>query len=181
MRAILMAAGVGSRLSRAVNGPKCVLDVGGVPLIRHTVNMLLEDNIEVAVVVGYEKEKIYDALKGLNVRFYYNPFYKATNSMASLWFARDFMDYEGDIILGNADVFWEDNIFRILLADEREAVMLVDVTHVDKGDYFFKTDNGRIVEYGKAGKRRPRLRICGPCKAKSGLPSRFCRAYVVLC
>ena len=106
MKAILMAAGVGSRLSRAVRKPKCVLDVNGTPLVRHTVEMLLEHNISVAVVVGYQREMVYEALKGLDVKYYFNPFYKVTNSMASLWFARDFIDESEDIILGNADVFW---------------------------------------------------------------------------
>lgn len=150
MKAVLMAAGVGSRLGRAVTKPKCVLDVDGIPLIRRTVEMLLKHNISVAVVVGYKYEFIYKALEGLDVKYYFNPFYKVTNSMASLWFARNFIDDKEDMILGNADVFWGEDILNLLLSDQRNAVMLSDVTRVDIGDYFFKTDNaGRIVAYGK--------------------------------
>ena len=149
MKVILMAAGIGSRLGRAVSKPKCVLDVGGLPLIRHTAQMLLNRGLELAVVVGYRREMIFEALQGLNVRFYFNPFYKVTNSMGSLWFARDFISPEQDIILGNADVFWGEDILDILLSDQREAVMLSDASRADVGDYFFKTENGRIVAYGK--------------------------------
>ena len=156
MKAILMAAGVGSRLGQAVHGPKCVLDVAGVPLIRYTVKMLRDHGVEVAVVVGYQKEAVFQALEGLDVRYYFNPFYKVTNSMASLWFARDFLDGADDIILGNADVFWGEDILELLCSDQREAVMLADSSRVDVGDYFFRTREGRIEAYGKELTREER-------------------------
>lgn len=156
MKAILMAAGVGSRLSRAVSKPKSVLDVGGVPLIRRTVEMLKRNNIDVAVVVGYMKDKVYEALEGLDVKFYYNPFYKVTNSMGSLWLARDYINPDEDIILGNADVFWGQDILDKLLADDRDAIMLSDASRADVGDYFFQTENGLIKLYGKELAREER-------------------------
>lgn len=157
MKAILMAAGVGSRLSRAVSSPKCVLDVDGIPLVRHTVEMLRKNNIDVAVVVGFKRDMVYEALNGLDVTFYYNPFYKVTNSMGSLWFARDFIDPTQDIILGNADVFWDQDVLDLLINDSRDAVMLSDVSRVDVGDYFFQTQHdGRIIAYGKELQRYER-------------------------
>ena len=53
MKAILMAAGVGSRISRSVNKPKSTLEVDGVPLITRTIDMLISKGIEVAVVIGF--------------------------------------------------------------------------------------------------------------------------------
>ena len=90
MRAIILAGGVGSRISREVNKPKSLLDIGdGMPLLRYTVEMLQKKGIEVSIVLGYKREMFYDALAGLNVNFYFNPFYRVTNSIASLWFAKD--------------------------------------------------------------------------------------------
>ncbi len=149
MKAILLAAGVGSRLSRKIDRPKSLLEVGDTTIIRHTAEMLLKEGIEIAVVAGYKKDLLYENLKGLDVKFYYNPFFKVTNSMASLWFARDFFDDKNDMILGNADVFWEKNLLDKLTADPRDAVMLSDVSRVKVGDYFFKTVDDRIVLYGK--------------------------------
>ena len=181
MKAILMAAGVGSRLSRVVRKPKSVLDVGGMPLVRHTVEMLLKRDIEVAVVVGYEHEQVREALAGLAVTFYFNPFYKVTNSMASLWFARDFIDPAQDMILGNADVFWEENLLDKLMADQRAAVMLSDRSRVDVGDYFFRTEDGRIVAYGKDLTREERdCEYVGIAKMRADFLSRF-RARVDQC
>lgn len=149
MKAIIMAAGRGTRISRAINGKcKCTLDIGGVPLIYHTVQMLLNYGIEVHVVVGYNKTEIMNGLKGLPVCFHENPFYSVTNSIASLWFAKEAL--EGDcVILGNADVFWEENLLKILLNEKRDCVMLCDSSRVEQGDYLFKVIDEKVVAFGK--------------------------------
>lgn len=156
MRAILLAAGVGSRLQINKCSPKSTLDVGGIPLIRRTVNMLIKNNISVTIVVGYMKEIIYKALEGLQVDYCFNPFYKVTNSMGSLWFARHHIRQNEELILGNADVFWEQDILDLLLKDDHDAVMLSDKSRVDVGDYFFKTEDSKIVMYGKELQRNER-------------------------
>lgn len=148
IRAILMAAGIGSRISRSINKPKSTLNVGQVPLIRRTVKMLLSKGIEVAVVVGYKGDEVREALKGLEVSYFENPFYRVTNSMASLWFARDFFN-DDDVILANADVYWGDGIYESLMSDDNEVIMLADESRVKSGDYFFKVEDGILVDYGK--------------------------------
>lgn len=154
MKAILMAGGIGSRISRTINKPKSTLTVGNHTIISHTVDLLLKNGIEVAVVVGYKKEFIFESLKDYDVKYYFNPFYRVTNSAGSLWFARDFMD--DDLILANADVYWEQPLLDILLKDGHECVMLGDRSRVDKGDYFFNVRNGYLEDYGKELKRENR-------------------------
>ena len=149
MRAILMAAGVGSRVSRSVQKPKSTLDVGNISIIRHTVEMLLNHGVKVAVVVGYKREDIYAELDGLEVTYYWNPYYKVTNSMASLWFAQDFIKEDEDLLLANADVYWDDELYELILNDTRLSVMLSDKSRVLTGDYFFKVEDEKIVKYGK--------------------------------
>lgn len=149
MKAFLLAAGRGTRISRMIEEvPKCTLPIGGVPLVRYTAAMLLEAGFELVVCVGYKKEKIFEALEGLPVTYYFNPFYEITNSIASLWFARGEM--KSDMIVMNADVYITRNILSALMEDKHEAVMMIDRTRVRDGDYFFATtDNGCIVKYGK--------------------------------
>lgn len=143
-----MAAGVGSRINRSINKPKSTLDVGGTPLITKTVDMLLSKGVEVAVVIGYKHDEVIRALEGRNVKFYRNPFYRVTNSMASLWFAKEFIT-DDDIIFGNADVFWGEDVFNELISDPSEILMLSDESRVKLGDFFFKVENGLITGYGK--------------------------------
>lgn len=147
--AILMAAGCGTRISRKINNYcKCTLDIGGISLIRYTVRMLIEHGINVHVVVGYDAERVIKALEGLPVTFHRNYFYSITNSLVSLWFAKEALS--GDVvILGNADVYWEEALLKQLLADNRDNVMLCDTSRVEVGDYLFRVEDNKVVAYGK--------------------------------
>jgi len=149
MKAFLLAAGRGTRISRMIEEvPKCTLPLGDTPLIRYTARMLLDAGFELVVCVGYKKEAIFDALKGLPVTYYFNPFYEITNSIASLWFARS--EIGPDMIVMNADVYITRNILMALMEDRHDVVMMIDRTRVKDGDYFFATtDNGCIMKYGK--------------------------------
>lgn len=147
MKAILLAGGRGTRISRYIGEkPKCTLDIGGISLIRHTAELLLKNYIEVSIVIGYKKEMVINTMKGLNVKYFYNPFFDVTNSIASLWFARNELSGE-DILVANADVFWEQDILDSLLNDEQEQVMLMDTSRKD--DYLFKCDGTRLIAHGK--------------------------------
>ncbi|MEY8509497.1 phosphocholine cytidylyltransferase family protein [Lachnospiraceae bacterium 42-17] len=149
MKAILLAAGRGTRISRMVKEiPKSTLPVKGIPLIQLTVDMLQRKGIETVVCVGYQQDMIRDALKGYEVTYYFNPFYDVTNSIASLWFARQ--ELKDDCLVINADVFFSDEILKMIVEDEHQAVMMVDKSRRKTGDYFFSTtDNGCIRKYGK--------------------------------
>ncbi len=149
MRAILLAAGRGTRISRMIEPiPKCTLPIKNVPLIRHTVEMLVEKGMDITVCVGYKKEQIYKALEGMKVDFVYNPFYDVTNSIASLWFAKQFL--QGELLILNADVFFSPEILTLILNESRDNVLAIDKTRIELGDYFFKTsDNGCLRKYGK--------------------------------
>lgn len=176
MRAILMAAGVGSRISRNIDRPKCLLEIEGKSILRRTVEMLQKNGIEVASVVGYIHERVEAEVAGSGVQIYYNPFFRVTNSLGSLWFARDFIPDTEDLLLINADVFWEQNILDILLAEKREALLLADssLKRLDEGDYFFGCENNKIVKYGKELARALRTHeYVGVCKVQPTFMPRF--------
>ena len=146
-----MAAGRGTRISKHIGDiPKSMIDLGGTTLISHTIDMLHENGInDISIIVGFKHEVIEKELESKGVKIYYNPFYAVTNSLGSLWMAKEEITDE-DIIFANADVFWESGLLYQLLDDKRKIVMLSDVKRVDDGDYFFNTDdNGRITAYGK--------------------------------
>ncbi|MGN0157555.1 MAG: NTP transferase domain-containing protein [Brotaphodocola sp.] len=153
MKAFLLAAGKGSRISKNIpNIPKCTLDVGGRPLIRKTVEMLLENKIEVTVIVGYRYKEIVRVLEGCPVHIVYNPFYDVTNSIGSLWMAENRgLFSEEDTIIANGDVFWSQDILEVMKksASKHEIYLLGDSNRVLDGDYFFGTERGILKRYGK--------------------------------
>ncbi len=150
MKAVLLAAGRGTRIARNVEKvPKSILPVDGEPLICRSVRQFQKAGMKCVVCTGYEEAKIKNALRELeNVTYCYNPFFNITNSIASLWFARQELD--DDLILVNADVFFTEEILELLVNDPRSPVMAIDYSKVEKGDYFFYTAlDGRIKKYGK--------------------------------
>lgn len=71
--AIVLAAGQSRRMG---GRNKLLMDVGGVPLVRRTVNAVLSAPVsEVIVVTGHEPERIGEALRGLDVRILHNSRY----------------------------------------------------------------------------------------------------------
>ncbi len=149
MKVIMLAAGKGTRISRKIKEvPKSTLPIDGIPLIRLNAETYLKRGFEVIVVLGYKRELIEEALKGLDVKFYYNPFYAVTNSIGSMWVARHELD--DDCIIMNADVYYDPKILDKLLDTPEDVVMVSDSSRIEVGDYFFGTDSkGNITRYGK--------------------------------
>jgi choline kinase len=150
MKVLIMAAGVGSRISRHLqNQPKCCVDVDGKPLIRTTMELLNRRRLnQVAIVTGYQEKYIHQALEGLQYTRYFNPFYRVANSISSVWFAREFLAGD-DMIIMNGDVFIEDAILDQLLVDKRSPLLLSDSSRIADADYRFQWEGERLRKYGK--------------------------------
>lgn len=151
MKAFLLAAGRGSRISKYIpNIPKCTVDVGGEPLICRTVRMLLENGVDTSVIVGYRHKEIERVLAGLPVNLVYNPFFDVTNSIGSLWMAENAgLFSEEDTIIANGDVYWSQEILDFMVKQPEEVFLLADSARVYDGDYFFGTEKGMLRRYGK--------------------------------
>jgi choline kinase len=175
MKAIILAAGRGTRISRVVEEiPKCTLPIDNEPLIRRTVEMLVKEGIEPILCIGYHYGNIQKALDGLDVKYYFNPFFDVTNSIASLWFARK--ELTEDVLLLNADVYFEKKILDTVLADKNDVVLAIDKTRVATGDYFFSTINGCIKKYGKDLPLTERsCEYVGMAKVKNSFQPHFCK------
>lgn len=151
MKVLIMAAGVGSRISRHLQGqPKCCVDIDGKPLIRHTFELLKKKGVtDIAIVTGYQERYIHQALEGFSYSRYFNPFFRVANSVSSVWFARDFLTPIDDLMIMNGDVFMEEKILDILLEDKRSPMMLSDSTRIEDADYRFNWEGELLKRYGK--------------------------------
>ena len=71
MKALLMAAGKGTRISRYIEGkPKYTVDIGDTSLIEYTINELLKHDVdEIAVVLGYHSEEIKAILEKYDIKY----------------------------------------------------------------------------------------------------------------
>lgn len=151
MKAILLAAGRGTRLWKGNMGiPKCILDIGGKTLLDHSLHLLRNKAIdEIAVVVGYQADDIVKKITHERIRFFYNPFFDKTNSIASLWFAKEFIHDNDDLLLLNADVFFEAPLLEEVLTTALSPVLFSDHTRKDVGDYKLGYQDGILLKHGK--------------------------------
>jgi len=142
-----MAAGVGSRLLEISNGrPKCLISAGKETLISRMVRLLRQRNVnDITVITGYMRHLVHQDLQE-KVRYFDNAFYQITNSIASLWLARELLTE--DVILMNADLFLEGNILDVALSQTKDAVMLSDSTRIETADFRFGVDGDRILKTG---------------------------------
>ena len=152
MKAMLLAAGRGTRISRHIEGkPKCTVRLDEkTTLIEYTIALLKAKGIEdITIALGYRGEVIRDLLAGSGVKFVENPFYDVTNSIASVWFAREGLRGADRYLVMNGDVFLSERALEVILAERRSPVLFQDVTRREEADYRFQCEGERIVKYGK--------------------------------
>ena len=150
MKALLLAAGRGTRISRYLGGnPKCTVNIGNEILIRYTVSLLKSKGIEeIGIVLGYQDNELKKELLDFkDIKFFYNPFYEITNSLASAWFAKDFID--DDMLIMNADVFLEEKLLDDILACKISPVLFSDETRKEEADFKLFYKDGILIDYGK--------------------------------
>ncbi|SCJ41983.1 bifunctional N-acetylglucosamine-1-phosphate uridyltransferase/glucosamine-1-phosphate acetyltransferase [uncultured Clostridium sp.] len=151
MKVLILAAGKGSRISRYLSGkPKCTVNIGNIPLIEYTVKKLNDLGInDIGIITGYNKDEIEKVLKNYNIKFFNNPFFDVTNSIASAWFARDFITEDDDIIIMNADVFMEEALIKHILNSQRSPVLFSDESRKEEADYKLFYKDNILINYGK--------------------------------
>jgi choline kinase len=151
MRAVILAAGKGSRLNGAADKPKCLVEVGGVTLLQRQLDAVREAGIsEVVVVVGFRADAIRRAC-GAGVSFVENADFATTGSLYSLWVARDHLT-SGFVVL-NSDVLFHPRMLSMLIESPyRDALLLADTAAAPLGDEEMKVkvERGRVVDISKA-------------------------------
>lgn len=124
-RAVILAAGNGKRMGRlTANRPKAMLEVDGLTLIDRELDALAACGVgDVTIVVGYQQQRLRDHL-GDRVRFVENARYQETNSLYSLWLAREQVA-QGAVIM-NSDVLVSPALIAKLVYSPAEDAALVD-------------------------------------------------------
>jgi len=127
MKAIILAAGKGSRLGKIAKGkPKCLIDIEDNTLLEIQINTLHSCGIEdISVVRGYKSNKI--NIPGLN--YYDNPDYENTNMLHSLFCAQDEMD--DDVLILYSDILFEEDVVKRIIESNQDISLGVMVKWED--------------------------------------------------
>jgi choline kinase len=146
MKAIILAAGMGTRLGTLIPKPltsimneKTIMDFQ----IDHLSRAIGLHNI--IAVVGYKKELIME--KFPDIAFVYNPAYAHTNTSKSLLVALNKVD--DDVVWMNGDVYFHERALRYVLKSSHSGV-LVDTKKCGDEEIKYTIDrNGNILELSK--------------------------------
>lgn len=157
MRAVLLAAGRGSRLAPLTDDvPKPLVPVNGSSIVERALNGLFVARFsEVLIVVGYKadvmRQRIGSSYAGLKIEYVLNPDWETTNSMYSLYLALNSCTahsvIEGDVVFDPS----------ILTMPARSSISwLIDSTYrATDGAYLRRDQTGYAVELQLA--KRPEL------------------------
>lgn len=130
-RALILAAGLGSRLANGDPTPKPLREVSGVPLIVRVIRALENQGIrEVGIVVGYQAEELISGLGDFELEarlsFFRNDEYRKPNG-TSVLAARDFVTEPTLLLM--SDHLWSPRLLEAVASypvTDRESVLGVD-------------------------------------------------------
>lgn len=124
--ALLLAAGTGTRLlPMTADAPKCLTEVAGRSILARIVDNLRALGIKrLVVVIGYRGDRVRDFLHKnagtLHIDYVYNPDYRTTNNIYSLWLARQ--QIRESFLLVESDLVFDTSLLAGMLHPDKIAI-----------------------------------------------------------
>jgi choline kinase len=153
MKAVILAAGRGGRLRGAVGDrPKCLARIGARTLIDRQLQTLRGCGVDdIVVVAGYRAADVRAAC-GPGIEIVHNPRFATTNSLYSLWLARDLV--AGGFVVLNGDVLFHPQLLWDLLTARYDDALLMAAREADAAfsdeEMKVQVRRGRVVDIDKA-------------------------------
>ena len=154
MKAFILAAGVSRRLyPHTYDIPKCLLEVGGKPIIHYQLDALKNLGVtDITMIVGYHREMLMINVEknfpDLNFNFVINHHYFETNTAYSIHIGRDKLDSQ--VILMNADVIYPEALLEKVFSSNYKTVLAVDIKACGKEEVkVIDGGQNKIVAIGK--------------------------------
>ncbi|MCP5005627.1 MAG: phosphocholine cytidylyltransferase family protein [Planctomycetes bacterium] len=137
MKVIILAAGVGKRMSTVTNEiPKCLIKMGESTLLEKYLESFSRQGLkDIVIVVGHHKEKIKEVVRtkgqNFNIRYIENEQY-TKGSILSLWYARN--ELNEDTLIMDADVLFHEKLLTKLVTAKDQNCFLLDECFEDSGE-----------------------------------------------
>jgi 2-aminoethylphosphonate-pyruvate transaminase len=142
--AVIMAAGVGSRLRGHYNScPKGFIRIGEVPIIERSINLLLRNGIErILIGTGY-KSQFYESLgsRYQQIQCVKNKSYGYTGSFFTLYNIRKHI--QNDFLLLESDLLYEDIAISFLQESTEKDIILASGWTRSGDEFYIEVDDGK--------------------------------------
>ena len=151
MKALILAAGIGSRLAPITDSvPKSMVPVNGKPILVKQIENLMSNGVEdITIITGYKSNVIeelitkYPTVKTIESKDYLN-----TNNMYSAYLAKEKM-YNQEMLLMNADVYYDESIIAELLKEQYVNAIVTDIGTYNEESMKVVEKNGRLIAISK--------------------------------
>lgn len=104
---------------------------------------------EIVVVTGFMHDHILKEVEKENVIIVRNPFYEATGSIASLWFAKQYLE-RGNVVILNSDIVFEDKLAEEIICKETDKPFVLVDSSKQLGKYNVQIQGNRVCVMSKA-------------------------------
>ena len=152
MKALLLAAGPGTRLSPITDTcPKAMVPVNGKPILVKQIENLLENEVnDITIIAGYKAETIISKISTefMQIKIVQNEEFSFTNNMYSAYLGCESTGDEPFLMM-NSDVYFDSSIIKSLLfMDEPNAIVTDIGRYLDESMKVVEKD-GRLVKISK--------------------------------
>lgn len=152
MKALILAAGLGTRLAPITNDrPKSLVPVNGQSILFKQIDNLHRSGIyNITIVSGYKADMLEKTVheKHPEIQIIESVNYAETNNMYSAYIARDIM-YNHEFLMMNADVFYDPSVIAALMKYKGKDAIVTDIgTYLEESMKVVEKD-GRLVRISK--------------------------------
>ena len=152
MKALILAAGLGSRLAPITNEvPKSMVPVNGKPILVKQIENLHENNIyDITIITGYKSNVIEELIKNNypDIKIIKSVDYENTNNMYSAYLSMDIMK-DNDFLMMNADVFYDSSVIKSLLEFDHDNAVVTDIGNYLEESMKVIEKDGNLIEISK--------------------------------
>ena len=145
--AVILAAGMGTRLSDAMAGkPKGFIIFDRYPIIEESVRKLLKQGVEkIWIVTGYQPHNFENLIDKYprSVQTIWNPEFENSGTMYSLYCARDYV--KGAFLLLESDIIYEQKALSELINSPSEECILLSGFTQSGDEVFVETKDNCLV------------------------------------
>lgn len=153
MTYIILAAGKGAGLQPlTLKTPKSLYKLDrDTTVLQRTVRLIRQNDrrAEIVVVAGFLYEQITRELERENVTFVRNPFYSSTGSIASLWFAKKYLERDNITII-NSDIVAENSLISEVICQPTDIPYVLIDSSKTMGKYNVQVNGDKICVMSKS-------------------------------
>ncbi len=122
---LILAAGQGTRLRPLTNNiPKCMVKIKKNSLLNTQLETIKNfDYNKIFIATGYKSSKI----KIPYLKKIYNPKYKSTNMLYTLFYSMKFIDMKNDLIISYGDIVYDDKVLYKIIKSKSDISVVADL------------------------------------------------------